>query len=300
MAVLIESLLGGLRNEVVEKVAWDDYLALAGLNPSTIVKAVRGRDESGDLILDLAALKWSWDNPGKDTDDLLWGRAVHCLVFEPQEFERRYVRWEDGRVRRGKDYDAFRLDNWGKEVLSAAQWGSALEAGQSFVRYCECHDEFAASLKDGQSELTVFKVVDGIQCRGRIDRVTNQKLHKIRDLKTAQTITPRKFGSAFYAYFYDIKLGLYRRWLSQVTGRQWDVEVIAIEKSPPWQVVVIPIPDAVLDYGAEKGLKIIKRVRQCIESGVWPGLFGGEEGYLHVPFNEMEDIELIGAEEVAA
>lgn len=294
MKVPLESLLGGQRNEVVEGIGWDDYLQSPGLNPSTIVRAIRGRHEDGELVLSMRNLKWCWDHEQEDTDDLLLGRAIHCMLFEPGDFERRYVAWEEGRARRGKDYEAFRRDNWGKEVLSHSQLETAEAAALEFVA-----DPIVKDLiSSGRSEVTAFKVVSGIQCRGRLDWIATGRC--IVDLKTSKDISPRAFGYDFYKYHYDIKLGLYRRWLSQLTGRSWPVMLIALEKKPPYEIAVIPIQDAVLDYGAEKGLKIIKRVRQCIESGSWPGLFGGEEGYLHVPIFEMEDIELVGAEEVAA
>lgn len=297
MSVPIESLLGGKRNEVVEKIVWDDYLKLAGLNPSTIVQAVRGREDDGELILSMKALKYGWDNPGQDTDDLRWGRALHCLLYERNDFERRYARWHDGKDRKGSAYADFQLDNWGKEILTAKQWDAALEAAQAFVSEPLVQEIIA----EGQSEVTVFRVVDGIQCRGRLDFVRSRDLGLlISDLKTARSIAPRQFGSAFYTYHYDIKLGLYREWFSALQDELVPVTVVAQEKTPPYEVSVIPIPDAVLDYGAEKGRKIIKRVRRCIETGSWPGQFGNGEGYLHTPHYEMEDVELIGAEEVLA
>lgn len=299
MKVTLESLLGGQRNEVVEHLAWDGYRESAGLNPSTITQAVRGKTEDGELILSMRALKWSWEHQRKDTDDFLWGRAVHCLLFEPRDFEKRYVRWEDGRVRRGKDYEAFRLDNWGKDVLSASAYDSALEAAQAFV----AKPLVQALIQEGQPEVTVFKVVDGIQCRGRLDWIRVPKLGRvIVDLKSTKSVAPKSFGYDFFRYHYDIKLGLYRSWFDQIVrpAQATPVTVIALEKEPPYEITVNPIPDAVLDYGAEKGRKIIKRVRQCIETGVWPGLDNDEEFYLYVPHAEMEDIELVGAEEVAA
>jgi exodeoxyribonuclease VIII len=294
--VAIESLLGGSRNEVAGSIDWSDYKDLAGLNPSTIVKAVRGRDDDGELILSMARLKHAWDHYDReDSDDLLWGRAVHCLLFEPQEFEHRYVACTMRRDKRTAAYQDFLLDNQGKEVLTATQWDTALAAARSFVS-----DEKVQEIisEPGQNEVTVFKSVHGVQCRGRLDRIV-PSLKLIPDLKTTKCLEPRKFGYDFFGYHYDIKLGLYRDWLSSLTSCQFGVTVIALEKEPPYEVAVIPVPDAVLDYGAEKGRKIIRRVRECIESGVWPGTYDGE-GYLYVPSREMEDVELIGATEVIA
>jgi hypothetical protein len=123
------------------------------------------------------------------------------------------------------------------------------------------------------------------------------------DLKTCKNITAKEFGRDFYRYHYDCKLGLYQRWMQKITKRPWAVKIICLEKQPPWDTAVVPIPDAVLDRGVSKMLKLIPQLRDCIYTGNWPGVANGGEYYLDTPTWEMdEDMELEGAEdyEVAA
>ena len=59
---------------------------------------------------------------------------------------------------------------------------------------------------------------------------------------------------------------------------------------------MLPVPDAVLDNGVDKALRIIDKVAQCIETDQWPGIAGGDSMPLVVPWYEMEE-DLTGFED---
>lgn len=275
----IETVLGGDIVGLDPDVSWDDYRILSFLNPSVIVNGCKS----------MRHLWHAWHHPREDTPDLLWGRAVHCLCFEPRHFAQRYACW--GGRRQGKEYQQFCQDHQGKDVLTKAQWLGAQDAALSFVNDAQVIPRIAK----GRTEVSVFAVEYGMQCKGRIDWISTDL--KILDLKTTKNILAAPFGRDFYKYHYDIKLGLYQRWVEIATEHRYPVEVACLEKEPPYDVALIPVPDAVLTYGAEKGLKILREVRKCLETGVWPGVAGGAEYFLETPVWEMEDVELEGAEE---
>jgi hypothetical protein len=125
-----------------------------------------------------------------------------------------------------------------------------------------------------------------IQCKGRLDWVSTGQ-HVMTDLKTTAEIEPEKFGKTFFNFQYDIKLGMYRRWLNSVTNDHWPVDVIVLESKPPYDVVVKPVPDAVLDAGVEKGLALITKVRHAIDTDKWPGV----DNTFVVPYWAMEEEE---------
>lgn len=274
MTTPISSIIGGSRTELIS-MPWAEYLEFSALNGSVIVK---GRKS-------LRHLKYAWDHGGEDTEAMQFGRLLHCLLFEPAEVEARYRAW-DG-TRRGNAYKLFcaNAEIAGAEVVRAEgqySLATALEAAQSFL-----HDtRVQALISSGQAEQTVLAVEHGLQCRGRLDWVSTSE-HVLTDLKTTAEIEPELFGRSFYRYGYDLKLGLYRRWLNAVTGDHWPVEVIVLESKPPYDIAVIPVPDAVLDTGVDKALGIIGRVAHAIEVDEWPGVAGGEMLPLHVPFYEM-------------
>jgi hypothetical protein len=254
---------------------FDEYRAFPGLNASVIVE---GRKS-------LLHVKHAWDHGRADTDAMRFGRLLHCLLFEPREVEKRYHPWEG--TRRGNDYVAFFMDAEadGAEVVKAKGEYSlevALEAVPSFL-----HNERVRDLiKAGEAECSVICPEGDVQCKGRIDWLS-QSEHVLVDLKTTAQIESRLFGQTFFRYNYDIKLGLYRRWVEKVVGGRWPVEVIVQESSPPYDVAVVPIPDAVLDEGAEQGLAIINKVRQAIAADRWPGVADGKPYSLVVPYYKL-------------
>jgi len=259
---------------------WDEYREYPALNGSAIV---HGRTS-------MLHLKYAWDHGRKDTDAMQFGRLVHCLLFEPTEVTERYWPW-DGR-RSGNAYELFKAEAEiaGAEVIRAEgeySMEAALQAAKGFL----ASSRIQSLIEAGKSEQTVITEECGMPCKGRIDWISTSQ-HVLTDLKTTVSLDRKKFGRQFFSLGYDIKLGLYRRWLDRVTNDHWPVEVIALENKPPHDVAVIPIPDAVLDAGVDKAMDIIGRVRQAIESDYWPGMAGDEDYPLEIPFYEMEEAEM--------
>lgn len=85
--------------------------------------------------------------------------------------------------------------------------------------------------------------------------------------------------------------------MERITGFEYDVQVACLEKKPPYDVIVIPIPESVLDRGVQKAKGILGQLKQAIENGSWLGRGSGKHGYLDVPTYEMSDYELEGVEE---
>ncbi len=274
----IESIVDGTRKELLA-MPWAEYLAYPALNPSTIVV---GRKS-------MRHLRQSWEGDDEDSDAKLWGRAMHCLLYEPREFPGRYRPW-DGR-RAGNAFAEFEAEAIasGAEVIRRSgklSFDEALLAAESFLQ----HALVCQIIKAGKWEQTVFAVECGLQCKGRIDGISTAA-HCISDLKTSNDISARKFGKTFACFGYHIRLGLYQRWLAGIIGEYLPVQVICLESKRPYDVAVVPVPQPVLDSGTEKGLKIIGRVAECIEKDEWPGICSNEPYPLDFPVYEMDDGE---------
>ena len=272
----ISSILNGTRQELVA-MPWPEYLDYPALNGSTLTA---GRKS-------LLHLRDAWDHDHPDTEAMQFGRLVHCLLFEPREVGARYRTWEGRRA--GNDYQLFRAlaEADGAEVVRAdGQYSleAALEAAQGFLRSARVKELIAA----GQAEQTVLAVECGLQCKGRLDWVSTAE-HVLTDLKTTRDIEDEAFGRQFFRLGYDLKLGLYQRWLNAVTGDQWPVEVIVLENQRPYDVAVIPVPQAVLDAGVDKAMKIIEQVQGAIVADQWPGVSDGGLVPLAVPYWAMEE-----------
>ena len=121
---------------------------------------------------------------------------------------------------------------------------------------------------------------------------------EILDLKTARDISARRFSGDFYRYHYDVKLGLYQRW----TRRLFDLSevpdhLLLVENQAPFDRTLAPrvdgvpisIPQPVLDRGADKGLRWLEKIRECMESGEWPGIDVEPDWTLQTPTWEMDE-----------
>ena len=270
------------QQEIVPGMTWDEYRGTLALNPSSIVRC-----DKSELHVRYALLDGDHDTPS-----LQKGRALHCALLEPQRFAEAY---EAADTRRTK-----------KVVEAAAERGVELLLPQDFDVIVETalrasqNADLQRFIQAGQAEVSIFTSEHGCQCKGRLDWVSSDPLC-ILDVKTAREIDERNFSRAFYRYFYDVKLGLYQRWLS----RRLDVPLIPVylllvENQGPWDCAVVPrcggvpvpIHDAVLMRGAAKGLAWIERIKRCLESDEWPGQGAVDDWTLQTPWFEMDDDDL--------
>lgn len=262
-----------------EHISWGDYNAFPAMRCSVLS---HGRKS-------MLHLRHAWQQGIKDSEQMLWGRALHCLLFEREEFVTRYCAYDGPRNHKHTAYQEFLEANPDKEVMllyGQYSWTSVLSAAQAV-----CANQLVNQYtREGIAELSGFVVEDGMQCKFRIDWVSTAA-ETLVDVKTARTISARPFGQQFFSLAYDIKLGLYQRWYRSITGRHWPVCVLAIENSPPHDSAVVPVPQAVLDDGAAKGLEILSRVKECIASDRWPGIANDELYPLEVPNYVMEEVE---------
>lgn len=276
----ISAVLNGTRNELV-KMTWPEYKSFPALNGSTLTAGLI------DGEISLLHLHYYWQHGMQDTDAMQFGRMAHCLLLEPDEVADRYWPWEGRRA--GNDYKAFlaKAQLEGAEVVRAEgqySLASAVEAAKSFLK----DRRVKQLIKAGEAEQSVLAIEAGLQCKGQLDWVSTSE-HVLTDLKTTGRIARRPFGKSFFDLGYHVKLGLYRRWLVRLTNDHWPVEVIVLERNPPYDVAVVPVPDAVLDAGVDKAKEIIDAVKTAIFTDQWPGVAGGDIMPLVVPSWVMDE-----------
>jgi hypothetical protein len=114
------------------------------------------------------------------------GRAAHCAILEPQQFESRFMALPDEiKVRRGAAWDACVEANEGREILSRDDYSDAVRCGKA-VRA----NRAAVALLDGVTpEVAVVTELRGVRVRCRVD------WHgaTLGELKTTANIEPEAF-----------------------------------------------------------------------------------------------------------
>lgn len=273
--------LGPFRRGMVFNMPFDDYRDQPAINASTLKAGFTGK------TINVKRIKWAFEHGREDTEAMLFGRSLHCLMFEPHEFEKRYCAYDGVRNKRHTAYQDFLADHAGAEVMKldgAYSYNMALEAAVAFT---ECK-EVAPLTKAGMGEVTLFSEHLGMQTRSRLDWISTIE-HVLTDMKTARDVSEEAFGRQFFGLHYDVQLGMYRDMLEELTGQKWPVKCIAVENKPPYETVVYDIPDAVLDQGWERAKMAIERVRKAIDTGHWPGVSDGGCVPLFIPSWEMEE-----------
>lgn len=277
-----------IRNDV----SWHDYLAIKRMNPSTLV---HGRKS-------MLHLKQAIDKKIEDTEAMRFGRGIHCLCLTPDEFEEMFAVMPDfhldegNKKADGSDPDSPKATKYYREAKR--QWEASIN--KDILRR-EQYDEILMMIESLHSkpkvreiferagenrEVTLEGEICGVPMKGRVDLLTTDL---IPDIKTCRSILSRKFGSDCAEMGYNFKSALYQELVRQNSCDRQCV-YIAVEKSAPYDVCVRPIPDDLLAVKLRQAKKILERYKQCLESGIWPGVDqGNDDELLYVPDYEYEE-----------
>ena len=221
-------------------------------------------------------------HPRESTPALELGIAAHMAILEPDRFASEVAVWEGG-TRRGKLWDAWKEANAGKLHLRT-QDVDPLLCMREAVR---AHPAAAPLLDSGEAEvsLTWDCPETGLACKARADWLhVESDAALLVDLKTARTTCPRRFARAVADYGYHGQLAHYAEGVAAVHGVPVEavrVVIVAVEKAPPYDVVVYEldhgIPDGALHVGRELRTDLMRQLAQCIEADHWPGRSEGVE-----------------------
>ena len=97
-----------------------------------------------------------------DTNALIFGRAFHWAILEPEKFEEK-THIFTGKVRRGKAWDEFSSENKDKTIITAVEF-ECIKGMEGAITSGE-----AANLLEGIYEKAHVWEFDGIKCKGKVD-----------------------------------------------------------------------------------------------------------------------------------
>lgn len=208
------------------------------------------------------------EQPRKRTPAMIFGAAVHAAVLEPEEFASRYTQAPETDKR----------SKLGKEAHEAAAAGGhtllkmeELAAIQSIADAIRAHPYASILLapQDGEAEVSIAWVDDGVHCRARPDFI-NAAHNIIIDFKTAQDASMGAFGRACANYRYHVQAAMYLSGAHAVGLNAKAFVFVAAEVECPWAIGCYELTPDDLDLGRtlyRAGLRVYQR---CLETGVWP------------------------------
>jgi hypothetical protein len=218
----------------------------------------------------------------KNTESLKFGNMIHCLILEPEKFKKLYV-VEPEFTGYTKDGKLSNLSGEAKEKKKA--WYSELSPGAQVVeqKHLDAVEGMANAIvkhpiakevfKEGLSEVTGYyrDPETGLKCVIRPDRI-NTRLHALVDLKTTENASLAAFQRSLVNYGYENQNFMYDFGYEQITSKKAEMNIfVAIEKEPPYAVAVYVADESVKDCGSRGYRKAMKGIKQCLETGIWPG-----------------------------
>lgn len=228
------------------------------------------------------------------SDAMTLGNAAHCAVLEPERFASDYVVWNrttaggKSAPRHGQYWEAFELENTGREILTPDQYSvacaiaAAIRGDSLAMRY----------LRDGSPEVglqwemrcSIEADVFEQPCKGRIDWLAqiDGRPHVV-GIKTARDISLFPFSSQAAKLGYHMQWAWYHDGYENITGIRPRMVEIVVESPEPHDVIVYEIPDDVIEHGRESYLKLFKQYVSCANSASWPGVSEGREHIFSLP-----------------
>lgn len=239
--------------------------------------------------------KYEIENPEATRDDspaLRFGEAFHTLVLEPKKFKENYVEIPDTiKVRRGKAYEEFALENAGKTLLLPDEMKRLKDMFKALRS-----NETARGLlygKEGVNELTMLfhcEEANNRACKARADRVLIDD-RTIIDLKTTANASPKDFVWQVARFRYDVQAAFYIDAAEKaLTLDGWRFAIVAVEKEPPYSNVVYYLDDWI-DLGRETYLTDIAALDSAEVLGDFSS-YATPDGKLPPPPKRVIDMRL--------
>jgi len=179
-----------------------------------------------------------------DTNALLFGRAFHQNILEPEKYKEQVISY-DG-TRRGKVWDEFKLNNSDKTIITKGEERSLLKMRQKLYSI----PRVVGLLSGGEAEIVnCWEDSDtGVYCKGKTDYIKEENGRKILvDIKTTQDHSQRAFMGSCYKYGYDRQSAFY------MDGFEADeFWFIVIEKTEPFDVGIYMCGDEFVGGGRGK------------------------------------------------
>lgn len=208
------------------------------------------------------------------------GRAAHSLILEGRKPD--YV--VNAPDRRAKAYKEAAQDA-DAEILLYHEWQSICRMRDSVMANTD-----AADLLTGHAPEVSLRWDEGdVPLKGRLDG-WHEGRGIIVDLKTTRDASPRGFGRAAAEYGYHAQAALYHDGLSELTGRDHEYFIVAVEKTAPYLTAVYEVLPDQIDAGREIVRDGIAAYAEAKGANDWPTRY--ESQPLYLPMWAYPDMEM--------
>lgn len=220
-----------------------------------------------------AHFKYFLNNPTEDSPALLFGRACHKYILEPETFFDEFAIQPnvDRRTKEGKtEYQKFLDESVGKDVISIVDYETIKEMAD-VIR----NNKYANTLiSDGEYEQSYFWTDEetGEPCKCRPDIVKQIKeRHIIVDYKTTDDAETSAFMKSAIKYGYDLQAGMYSEGMKKNTGHDYMFVFLAQEKKPPYAINIVECNADFMAEGNQLFHDLLSLMHKCKVEDNWYG-----------------------------
>jgi hypothetical protein len=190
------------------------------------------------------------------------GTAVHSLVFGTHK-----VMGYPGSVRRGKEYEAFVIENPDVEILTMNEYQKAQRMADA-VMSCKLADPY---LKGAVEETLLFRWM-GLDCRSTPDV---RGADFVTELKTAPSADPAQFCWHALRMHYHAQMRMEQIGADSIGyGKDGlaiqDCFIVCVEATEPHPVTVFRIDEKALEVGEKLLCLWAERLKVAEASHAWP------------------------------
>ena len=231
--------------------------------------------------------RFAMDNPQPSTAAMKFGSALHVNVLQPEEFNKNYAVSPkfDKRTKIGKaDYAEFQKKNFFKTIITEAEFEMIEQMTMKLMK----DSTIKTLLSGGEKEkiITWHNEAHNVNCKGMLD-CYKKGPNIIVDLKTTQDASYNGFRRSIMKYKYHKQAAFYM----DAIGAD-EFYIIAIEKSPPFNMNVIQIGEDLIEDGRYMYNQELEIYNYCTKHDYWPGqgydyLDKDSERIIHVMSKEI-------------
>lgn len=265
------------------KVPFAEYLAQPAVSAGLIKR----------VVSECPRAAWfdSWLNPARESDDsaasdagtiahgiLLEGSTDNVAVIDPENYPAKNgnvpAGWTNPDIRAARD-DARALGKTPVLLPAMLVIENMVDSARHFIDSLKNTEPaiYAAFQPDGgASEQTVIWEEDGMLCRMRPDRISNDRKLIIDPKFSGVSVEPGEWSRKQMGPMgYWISAAMYRRGCRHTFGTEPDYVFLVIGQEPPHLCSLVGVDPAGFEYGGMQVERGMRTWRQCVERGYWPG-----------------------------
>ena len=208
------------------------------------------------------------------TPNMEIGTAVHCMVLEgPDTFDSQYIMKPANIKLNTKEGQAWKKENQDRKILSnsdtARSWDTIIGISSRMMQL----PEFRGNQPDYRkfNEVSIYwESEEGISCKARLDRVVVAEDYvEVIDIKTTDSVDPKKFNSKVHSLNYLFQAG----WYGEAAQRAYNLpprfKFVAVEREPPYTAAYFPVSEDMMSEAMSQCVHAREILKGCQESGSW-------------------------------